>query len=131
MKIVTCMWVNILFAILVSLLIVSSCSIGTGGLNKNKILLRKNNLGQKFNEKKIDDTSKPNEQSEESPTVPSADLPDLPVYFKGWIKYLHYTENGKRKAKAFYKNPEFEEQSKRLSPDEIIKKDDVKFLDFY
>jgi hypothetical protein len=120
MKIVTCMWANILFAILVSLITESILSIGTGGLKKNKLLLKKNNLEQKT--RKIRD----DQISEQSPTAPSQDLPNLSVYFKGWIKYLHYTESGSRKAKAFYKNPEFEEQSKRLSSDEIIIKDDVK-----
>jgi hypothetical protein len=47
MKIVTCMWANILFAILVSLITESILSIGTGGLKKNKLLLKKNNLEAK------------------------------------------------------------------------------------
>lgn len=39
------------------------------------------------------------------------DLPDMPVYFQGWIKYFRYIENGAEKPKMFFKNSAFEKQN--------------------
>ena len=39
------------------------------------------------------------------------DLPDMPVYFQGWIKYFRYIENGADKPKMFFKNSAFEKQN--------------------
>lgn len=34
-------------------------------------------------------------------------LPDQPIYYQGWIKYLHFSDINKSKPKAFYKNTRF------------------------
>lgn len=39
------------------------------------------------------------------------DLPEMPVYFQGWIKYFRYVENGGIKPKKFFKNAMFDKQS--------------------
>ena len=45
------------------------------------------------------------------------DLPDLPQYFRGWIKYSHYMEN--EKAKEFFKNIYFSSTKKSNDVDEV------------
>ena len=37
-------------------------------------------------------------------------LPDIPIYFQGWLKYLHFKQDESNKAKRFYKNSAFETQ---------------------
>lgn len=39
------------------------------------------------------------------------DLPELPVYYQGWIKYFRYAESTGEKPSKFFKNPAFEKQS--------------------
>ena len=40
------------------------------------------------------------------------DIPDYPIYFDGWVKYLRYTETKIKKPKAFYKNTRFAAESR-------------------
>jgi hypothetical protein len=49
------------------------------------------------------------------------DLPDMPIYFQGWIKYFRYIENGTEKPSKFFKNQVYEKQS---PPSENDKDDD-------
>ena len=35
------------------------------------------------------------------------DLPDLPIYYQGWLNYFHYVKNEVDKSKHFYKNEKF------------------------
>jgi len=44
----------------------------------------------------------------------SVDLPDMPIYYLGWIKYFRYLENGGEKPKMFFKNTSFEKQNPEL-----------------
>ena len=39
------------------------------------------------------------------------DLPDIPIYFQGWVKYFRYIENGGEKPKMFFKNSAFNKQN--------------------
>jgi hypothetical protein len=40
------------------------------------------------------------------------DLPDIPIYFQGWIKYFKYQDEvNAQKPKYFFKNSDFEKQS--------------------
>ena len=114
MKIVICLLANILFAIFISQSIICS-SIGIGGLKKGRNSHKKVKVEPKV-EKAEEDTS---------PDKDKQELPNLPVYFKGWIKYLHYSESSKNKPKAFYKNIAFEEQSKKVASTELAKTDEV------
>jgi hypothetical protein len=59
----------------------------------------------------------------------SDDLPDVPIYYQGWVKYFHYKDGGQDRPKKFYKNEAFAKQSqagnlKKDTPD----KDEVKIL---
>lgn len=58
------------------------------------------------------------------------DIPDLPFYYEGWIKYLHFNEGDKTSAKSFWKNTAFEEQVKKgISGQALAEKDSViKFI---
>lgn len=49
------------------------------------------------------------------------------VYYRGWVKYLHFTEKEISKPKAFFKNVEFDIQKKRLlySQEREKEKDEV------
>lgn len=54
------------------------------------------------------------------------DLPDVPIYFQGWIKYFRYSENGQEKPSKFFKNSSFEKQLQAKDGEEA--KDKVKLL---
>jgi hypothetical protein len=45
------------------------------------------------------------------------EVPDLPYYFEGWIKYSHYMEN--EKAKEFFKNMYYSNTKKSNDKDEV------------
>jgi hypothetical protein len=52
------------------------------------------------------------------------DIPDYSIYFNGWVKYLHYSDN-KIKHKEFFKNTKYAQESRiKLSGAD---KDDVKY----
>ncbi len=53
------------------------------------------------------------------------EAPNKSVYFEGWIKYLHYTENEKGKPKAFFKNTYFNVQEKNPKYKNFNKNDKV------
>jgi hypothetical protein len=115
MKIVKNFWKKVF---LLSILLVNIFCTGTGtglykkgGQSNNKSPSEVNKLLQDYEVK--DATNK------------NLDLPDVPLYWEGWIKYLHYTENDKKEAKAFWKNPEFENQMKRGIQGDINAKDEV------
>jgi len=68
--------------------------------------------------------------SEESDDKPKKlykynEAPNKSVYFEGWIKYLHYTENEKDKPKAFFKNTNFNFQEKNPKYKNFNKNDKV------
>jgi len=99
--------VNVLISTVICLVYVNTLQIGIGGLKKNLL-------------------HKKSQQSPADPAKLDKDLPDIPIYFQGWLKYLHYTEKENSKPKAFYKNTEFVEQSKsNLESAELAKKDEV------
>ena len=52
-------------------------------------------------------------------------VPNNSVYFEGWIKYLHYTENEKDKPKAFFKNTNFKIQEQNPKNKNLDKNDKV------
>lgn len=65
----------------------------------------------------------------QSNTPAKKELPDVPIYYQGWIKYLHYTDKDNQKPKAFYKNTEFANQSKRgIEGAELKKKENGVFV---
>ena len=56
------------------------------------------------------------------------DLPDIPIYHRGWIKYFHYQDDmGINKPKSFFRNDAFYLQKKFLSDDDLKNKDRVLF----
>ena len=106
MKLVSCLWANILVIIFIRDNIFAS-GIGIETFKKGKTLQK-------------------NLPKEEDPRLKSSELPDLPIYYKGWIKYLHYTQKDKSKPKAFYKNVAFEAQGRKgLSNSALYQKDGV------
>jgi hypothetical protein len=53
------------------------------------------------------------------------DLPDVPIYYQGWVKYFRYFANSEEKPKTFFKNTFFAKQQPGNDKDE---KDNVKIL---
>jgi hypothetical protein len=100
--------------LLITLALVSCSGTGFGMFKKaEKVNPGANNL--------LEDYMLPNA------TRKDTDIPDMPLYWEGWIKYLHYSPGDKKEAKAFWKNPEFENQARRgveniNSKDEVIYK---------
>ncbi len=131
MKIVIYLWVTATLLLLLCTLI-STETIGIGGLKKNRASHKK--LRSNTNDLPNNDASSQKADAEKNvPVVPGTDgnkqaeLPDLPIYNQGWIKYLHYTQKDKKKAKAFYKNTAFTAQSKKgLSAEDLSATDKVK-----
>lgn len=97
MKIITCLIKNwpLLMGITMYLVIIRivTLEIGIGGMKKGRISTKM---------RKEPDVRKGKDE-----------LPDLPLYFEGWVKYLHYTEKENRKPKNFYKNTDFDLQFKK------------------
>ncbi len=125
MKIVIFLWVTATLLLILSPLTFSE-TIGIGGLKKNR-MHHKLRGGPAEN-------SQIAEADKNIPLTPGisgkkpTDLPDIPIYFKGWIKYLHYTERDVKKAKAFYKNLAFDVQSKKgMSAADLAATDEVKY----
>ena len=50
------------------------------------------------------------------------DLPDVPIYYEGWIKYFHYIKNDDDRPRSFYKNDHFHTQwkSNTTKPDDEV-----------
>lgn len=46
-----------------------------------------------------------------SSTTRVGDIPDYSIYYDGWVKYLHFTDNT-TKPKAFFKNTRFAPESR-------------------
>jgi hypothetical protein len=105
------------------------------GLNSNYMLMKNknkknlHNSQNKFNEKLYNTIKKNNDPSasatppitsisQSSPVSPPgeplgaspAEIPDMPIYFQGWVKYFRYTENGNEVPKMFFKNVMYEKQ---------------------
>jgi hypothetical protein len=117
MKIVNCLKSNIIITLILCLIIFTqTLNIGIGGLKK------------KLTHHKIREVESNTTQTAQQENK-NKELPDIPVYYKGWIKYLHYTIKEKQKPKAFYKNTEFVKQ--KLTKEEIAKKDDVRIFNYY
>ena len=127
MKIVNCLRAKLLLiAILCGCLVASE--IGIGGLKK----VKSSNKKLRAEMRQVPGTpaspagNTSSQVAQGSAVKKSQDLPNIPVYFEGWIKYLHYTERDSKKPKAFYKNPEFEVQNKKnLSPQKLKQSDKV------
>jgi hypothetical protein len=126
MKIVNCLWTNLVILCLI-LPAFKLSEIGIGGLKKNLMHYKK--LRGEAN------AAPAQPEPGKAPASTSAtvdeksklqELPDIPVYYQGWVKYLHYFEKENNKPKAFYKNNEFAYQSKKgLSAQDLAKKDNV------
>ena len=97
-----------LYIVLLSITIVFSDQMSFGLLKKT------NKKGSEENSEKPNKLFQYNE------------APNKSVYFEGWIKYLHYTENEKDKPKAFFKNTYFQLQEKNPKYKIFNKNDKVK-----
>lgn len=129
MKIVINLWVTATLLLCLSHVIITE-GIGIGGLKKNHASHKK--LRDPTPDTSKDPKVQKSEAEKNSVKIEGTDgkkqtdLPDLPIYSQGWIKYLHYTQKDKKKAKAFYKNLAFETQSKKgLSPSDLQATDNV------
>ena len=61
-----------------------------------------------------------------NPKVESEDLPDVPIYHRGWVKYFHYKDDKAiNKPKSFFRNDAYFLQKKYISNDDVKKKDNV------
>jgi hypothetical protein len=40
------------------------------------------------------------------------DLPNQPIHFQDWVKYLHYGDDDAKKPKAFFKNTQYDLQKR-------------------
>jgi hypothetical protein len=51
------------------------------------------------------------------------DVPDVPIYFQGWVKYFKYLDSTTTdRPKTFFKNTSFGGQIKKEDKDEVFKK---------
>jgi hypothetical protein len=65
------------------------------------------------------------QNSNSTSIVQDQDLPDKPVYYENWIKYIHIKDASSSKPKSFYKNDLFELQSRdNLSLEKFNEKDE-------
>lgn len=100
-----------LFIVLISITFVFSNSMSFG-------LLKKTNKNRRE-----ENSDKPNKLYHYN------EAPNKSVYYEGWIKYLHYTEKEKDKAKAFFKNSNYHSQEKNPKYKNLNKNDKV-FIDY-
>jgi hypothetical protein len=116
MKIVISFWAKLFVLLILHELILTS-KIGFGLFKKSETHTKETT---KLEKGILDDYLSPNA------TKKNPDLPDLPYYYEGWIKYLHYAEGDKRQAKAFWKNTAYEEQVRNgISGAALIERDNV------
>jgi hypothetical protein len=59
--------------------------------------------------------------------IKEKDIPNMPVYWQGWIKYLEWNNDAKTKPKAFFQNIEYDVQSREIPSDKLNEKDPVVF----
>jgi hypothetical protein len=54
--------------------------------------------------------------------ISKEDLPDMPIYYQGWIKYFKYMDEvNAQKPKHFFKNTQFDKQIKeKTESDKVI-----------
>jgi len=51
------------------------------------------------------------------------DLPDVPIYYEGWIKYFHYHKTDDLRPRHFFKNTKFFSQWRNSTkPDDEVRK---------
>ena len=55
--------------------------------------------------------------------IPS-EVPEVQIFFKGWVKYLHYTDKEQAQEKGFFKNVDRDRQN-TISLDSAIEKEKV------
>ena len=61
-----------------------------------------------------------------NPKIESEDLPDVPIYHRGWMKYFHYKDNKEiNKPKSFFRNDAYFLQKKYISKNEQLNKTDT------
>lgn len=58
----------------------------------------------------------------------SPKLGNSPILYHGWVKFFKYLVNQKSQVRAFFVNPEFTEQQKRISEEEMTEVRDNEFL---
>ncbi len=84
-------------------------------------LLKKNN--KKYQQSPTPSQENPTTQGNTNKPV---DIPDQPIYFNGWVKYLHYGDSENKKPKNFFKNGKYETEmrtpvdKKESKVDEVI-----------
>ncbi len=123
MKITTIQRIKTLFLLFLAvsnILQVSSAKLETIASFKSnyKLMKARNNM------RKAEPSAAAPSASSPGPAVPSPssvppqkagdDLPDVPIYFQGWVKYFRYVETGKKPSK-FFKNTLFEKQGPAAS----------------
>jgi hypothetical protein len=63
----------------------------------------------------------------DGPAVGPEDLPDVPVYYEGWIKYFHYQDSSvAEKPKSFFRNDAFYAQNRKIRDQTELAKKDAK-----
>ena len=72
---------------------------------------------QKISNQKSDNVKTLEFSEENLKKIEDVNIPDLPYYFQGWIKYSHYMEN--EKAKEFFKNVYYSSTKKSEDKDEV------------
>jgi hypothetical protein len=76
--------------------------------------------------------SQPEESASSLIKKAGEDLPDVPIYFQGWVKYFRYAENGQERPKKFFKNTAYGKQLQAASADASKEeKDQVKLQFIY
>jgi len=71
--------------------------------------------------KSIDEARKPQTQVLTQEDLQKDDLPDVPIYYQGWIKYFKYLDEKKaERPKHFFKNPDFSKQDEVKSDNDEV-----------
>jgi hypothetical protein len=104
----------LIFAILASYLVtLTMCMATTGHLKMNTHFASK--------KKVVDD---PLNQRTAPKNLTADDLPNMPVYFEGWLKYFHFQPNGaitpKSKPRYFFENEAFTQQTSDVNATEAL-----------
>jgi hypothetical protein len=111
----------LIFAILASYLVVLTMCMSTGGHLKMNT-----SFGNKKSHKAAPEKTKTNDDPLNQKTAPknltADDLPNMPVYFEGWLKYFHFLPNGVQTAKSkpryFFENEAFSQQTSQVDAKE-------------
>jgi len=113
----------LIFAIVASYLVALTVCVSTGGhlkMNTHFGLKKKQPASPAANDDPLNQKTAPK-------NLTADDLPNMPVYFEGWVKYFHTQPNGEQsrlnRPKYFFENEAFVKQSAEITNPDTSKDD--------